>query len=133
MSGQRSTFTPHPIYGIDKGGFTIGDLPQGFNSGIQVLTNVSADSTSIPVAHGGNGVELRPVFSDGVTSCSLDVIDAASSTLLVTFNNVSLFNSSKLFVGPYDQRIFLDGKPIRVRAYNFAGGGLVSIKVHRTS
>ena len=41
MGGQRAFLnTPHPIYGIDAGGFSVGDLPPSYTSPTAFLTNV---------------------------------------------------------------------------------------------
>ena len=128
---QRNSQLPAPMYGISQP-FSIADLSSSYNSGILALTQVAVDTTSAVIAHGGNGVELNAQFGDGATSCSIDVANA-QGTLIKTFNNVSKVNAGGLFIGYADDGILLGGDPITVRAYNFNGGGKVTIKVRKTS
>jgi hypothetical protein len=130
--GRRNTQSPHPMYGINQPGYCVGDLPSSYNTGFVALTEVAVDTTSPVIVHGGNGVELSAQFGDAVTTCSIDVVNS-EAVLLKTFNNVSKLNAGDLFIGYGDQGILLAGDPITVRAYNFVGGGKVTIKVRRTS
>jgi hypothetical protein len=132
--GKRSTITPHPMYG-DLGSFSIADLPISDSIGVVAQTAIGVDTTSAAIAHGGNGIQLLAKFSDGVTTCSIDVIDAGNLAVLRTFNLVSNNNMNHLFVGPsvFDGNIALGGQTVKVRVYNFAGGGTVAITLKRTS
>jgi hypothetical protein len=119
------------MYGITQPGYSIGDLSSSYNSGFTALTQVSVDTTSSFINHGGNGVEINPQFGDGNTTCNIDISTAAG--LIKTFTGVSKLNAGKLFIGYADNGILLGGAPITVRAYNFVGGGKVTIKVRKTS
>jgi hypothetical protein len=132
MPGQRNSQLPHPMYGISIPGYSIADLPSSYNSGIIALTQVSVDTTSPLIKHGGNGVELDAQFGDGETSCNIDV-NHSNGDLIKTFININKFNSGGLFIGYADNGILLGGDPLTVRAYNFEGGGKVTITVRRTS
>jgi hypothetical protein len=129
--GQRSITSPHPMYGITQPGYSVGDLSSSYNSGFVALTQVSVDTTSAFIPHGGNGVELNCQFGDGNTTCSIDVSTAEG--LIKTFTGVSKITAGGQFIGYGDQGVLLGGAPITVRAYNFTGGGKVTIKVRRTS
>jgi len=129
---QRNHSLPHPMFGINIPGYCVGDLPSSYNSGFVALTQVGTDTTSSAISHGGNGVELNAQFGDGNTTCSIDVAHSGGA-LIKTFTNVSKLNASNLFIGYADDGILLGGSPITVRAYNFTGGGKVTIKVRRTS
>lgn len=133
--GKRGGLSPHPMYG-DLATFRVGDLPLGSTVGVAAISPaVGIDTTSAAISHGGNGIQLQVKFSDGVTSCSIDVIDAGNSAVLRTFTNVSNNNQNNLFVGPsiFDGNISLGGQPVKIRVYNFAGGGTVSVTLKRTS
>jgi hypothetical protein len=131
--GQRSQTSPHPMFGINIPGYSVGDLPSSYNSGILALTQVSSDTTSSAISHGGNGVELNAQFGDGATSCSIDVAYSVGGAIIHTFTGITKLNSEGLFIGYADDGVLLGGAPITVRAYNFVGGGKVTIKVRRTS
>ena len=128
---QRNPHQPHPMYGISQP-FSIADLSISNNSGIVALTQVAIDTTSALISHGGNGIEINAQFGNGVTTCSIDITDATNN-VIKTFNNVGKFAAEGLFVGYSDDGILLGGSPIHVRAYNFTGGGKVTIKVRKTS
>lgn len=132
---NRSKLTPHPMYG-DIGSFSVGDLPLGSTVGVPAISPaVGVDTTSAAISHGGNGIQLQAKFSDGVTTCSIDVIDSSNSAVIRTFNLVSNGNMNNLFVGPnvFDGAVTLNGQPVKIRVYNFAGGGTVSVVLKRTS
>lgn len=133
MPGQRSPFIPHPIYGITKGGFTIADLGASNDSGVQALTNAAVDTTSAAVKLGSNGIEVHPTFSDPVTTCSVQVINNADQSVIKQWDNVSMANAGTLYLGYYDIQDLLAGKTIKIRAFNFVGGGNVSVKIKKLS
>lgn len=129
---SRNNELPHPMYGITQPGYCIADLPSGTNSGTVALDKVSEDTTSVSISHGANGIELNAQFGDGSTTCSIDVT-GSKGNLIRTFTNVSKFNAQGLFIGYGDNGILLGGDPVTVRAYNFTGGGKVTVKVRKTS
>lgn len=112
----------------------IGDFPSSFSkSPFVALSAVSTATTSSAIAVNAQGIQLDPVFSDGLTSCDLLVYRVdGSDTLVATFVGVSsTANRDNLFVTP-NEHVLLNGKSIKVRAQNFAGGGSVTVNVKET-
>lgn len=135
MSGQRERAilnTPHPVYGIDAGGFSVGDLPACGQIGILAVDAKSADYTSDPVEICANAVELAATFSNVSTKCDITVLAADGTTVLAKFVGASQLNNDNLYVGFYDQRAEIGGGHLHIKVDNFSGGGSVSVKVRRT-
>lgn len=88
----------------------------GFNGLVQVLTS---NGSSFTAANSGSNVS--PTADTG-TGDQLDLVK--------TFLGVSWTNRSHLYLGQYDLSP-LDGKDIRIQAFNIQGGGWVTVGAHR--
>jgi hypothetical protein len=121
------------VYG-DTGYLRIGDFPNPNNPKLAALEAVSADATSPVVEPAARGIQLLAGFSDLVTKCDIKVyrVDAGGDTLVTTFLDVEATTADGLFITG-NEGIDLLGRPVKVRAENFSGGGSVSLAVRRTS
>lgn len=126
------TGRPHPMYGIDKGGFSIGDLSNSYQEGALVFDTISAPATSAPIALGANAIELVPQFSDTTTSCDITVYLADGVTAYAVFPQLSILNSRNVFAGFYEQRSFIGGGALIFKASNWFGTGTLTLRVRRT-
>ena len=86
------------------------------------------------------GVQLSLTFSDNATSCDITVLrvdpnpggEGTVDTPLVTFKGCNNLTSD-VYVGFYDQRVTIDGKPLKVQTANWAGTGNLSVSGCRTN
>lgn len=138
MGGQRDSInTPHPIYGIAAGGFSVGDLPPSYSSGSEIvfLTAVTGNQISAAKQTNANmGLQVNAVFSDAATSCTLTVLraDPGGDTVLATFQDVNNL-SSDLYVGWFDQRVEINAVPVKVQISNYTGTGTITVTGVRTN
>jgi hypothetical protein len=96
-----------------------------------MLTAVSVDTTSSTAFSGCHGTEVGVTFSNAATDCDLDIIITDGTDKVVkTVQNVQ--GPTSFYVTPAEG-IDLKGCPVKVRAYNFAGGGNVTVNLTRTS
>jgi len=136
MSGQRNIInTPHPIYGIDAGGFSVGDLPPSYTSSTPILTDATGNTTSAAVQINANmGAQFTLAFTDAATSCDVTILraDIAGDTPLVTFKGCNNLTPD-LYVGYFDQRVVFSGVAVKVQTSNWVGTGKLSVSGCRTN
>jgi hypothetical protein len=119
----------HPVYGINRF-FRAGDLGSSYvkvHTGL-AATAVAATSAAITTPT-VRGIQIQPVFSDGVTSCDIKVfrVDPGPvDTLVRTITGVSNLTADKCWATGAED-VDLKGQNFKLRAENLAGGGTVAL------
>ena len=123
--------TPHPIYGQMPPGFGVGDLPTAFESGTVVFNAVTGNQTSSAIEIAANAIELAATFSDGATSCDIQV-QLYDGTPFTTFTGVNALSPTNLYAGFAEQRQLLGGGKLKFELLNFVGSGTLTLVCRRT-
>ena len=123
--------TSHPMYGGGLEGFSVGDLPSSYQTGLTVFDAVSANSTSAKIPAGANAIEITTSISDNHTSFSLGVYKDDGTTLLHQYDKVNSLTGD-LYLGFAQQRVVIGGGDLIFKITNYDGAGKVSIGVRKT-
>lgn len=140
-TGRTDSSTSPLMVGNSRGSNTFfrnGDwgaaYQRGNTSALLALSAIAVATTSVALSTNSKGIELNVAFSDAVTTCDIQVfrVDPGPvDTLVKTFTGVSQAAADGLFVTGAEH-VDLQGRQVKVRAQNFAGGGNVTVRVKVT-
>jgi hypothetical protein len=112
----------------------VGDLNPSYSTPVEVVPATAIAVISAAYNPQGNSIALYPRFSDGLTSCSLAVLnDDGTGTFVqvASFDNINLFNAESCTVGEWPTGISLGGRAIEIAVSNLVGPGSVNVFVQR--
>jgi hypothetical protein len=129
----RSPLSPHPSMGLPPR-WNVGDLTPSYSTPATLLTAITAGTTSAAINPQANSIEVVPSFTDGTTSCTIEVLNDDGTGTFVsvkTFTGVTIFNASGLEVGEWPTGISLKGRAIKVTVSAIVGPGAITVKILR--
>ena len=129
----RSPFTPEPFMGLPPR-WRVSDLTPSYSTPVSVVAATTVAITSAAMNPQANSIELYPQFSNGDTTCTIEVLNddgTGTFNVVATFNGVSLFNASSCVVGEWPTGISLGGRSVKVAISNITGTGTVTVLLQR--
>jgi hypothetical protein len=129
----RTPLSPDPSMGLPPG-WRVSDLPPSYSTASVVQVATAVNITSAAFNPHANSIQIIPRFSDGVTSCDIQLFNddgTGNFVLVATWKQINLFTSSSVSFGEYPQDLTLGGRSIQIGVANITGGGSVSIGVLR--